>query len=64
MSSIVLTQCPWRAEAAQADLRGALEAAVAGARRMQLEPEAVLVVLPLASPATSAQRQRAAGSRR
>ena len=57
MSSIVLTQCPWRAEAAQADLRGALEAAVAGARRMQLEPEAVLVVLPLASPATSAQER-------
>ncbi len=55
MSSIVLTQCPWRAEDPAADLRVPLAAGVHAARRRQLEPQPVLVLLPLAAPAAAPQ---------
>lgn len=56
MSSLVLSQCPWRAEDPQADLRAPLEAAVRAARRSQLDPSPVLVLLPLAATAAAHER--------
>ena len=55
MTTLVLSQRGWRAAEPVADLRGALALAVEAARRTQLQPGPVLVVLPLAAaPATAA----------
>ncbi|MCC6173530.1 MAG: hypothetical protein IT481_16040 [Gammaproteobacteria bacterium] len=61
MSSIVLTQCPWRAEDPAADLRAPLEVGVRAARRRQPEPQPVLVLLPLAASAAAPQDARRTG---
>jgi predicted amidohydrolase len=49
MTTLVLSQRGWRASHPVADLGGPLAAAVEAARRTQLQPGPVLVVLPLAA---------------
>lgn len=51
MSILILAQRAWRASDPDADLGAALPAAIAAARRTQLQDSPVLVVLPLADPA-------------
>jgi predicted amidohydrolase len=54
MTTLVLSQRGWRATDPLADLGGAVALAVAAARRTQLEPGPVLVLLPLAAAPTGA----------
>jgi len=53
MTTLVLSQRGWAAADPAADLRASLRLAVAAARRTQLQPGPILVVLPLAAPAAA-----------